>query len=173
MRDGPIRRLLKGIALGVFTVNLAGTRAIRRLRGERPYRLAGQCGLCAACCEAPSIQVGRLTWYMPTLRALFLAWHRHVNGFVLTGRDPRYRMFIFRCTHWDPATRRCDSYESRPGMCRDYPRAHLWTGNPEFLPGCGYRAVAPGAAAMIAALRAEGLEGEKLEAVKRKLHLEE
>jgi Fe-S-cluster containining protein len=82
-------------------------------------------------------------------------------------------MFIFRCTHWDPATRRCDSYESRPGMCRDYPRAHLWTGNPEFLPGCGYRAVAPGAAAMIAALRAEGLEGEKLEAVKRKLHLEE
>lgn len=173
MRDGPIRTAVKRLALACFVVNLRATRAWWRLRGDKPFELGGSCGKCAACCEAPGIQVDRFTWYIPTLRRMFLWWHRHVNGFVLLERVPGHRLFVFRCTHFDPETRRCDSYHSRPGMCRDYPRALMWQSNPEMLPGCGYRPVACGAERFIAALQKEGLTGEELEKVKRKLHLEE
>lgn len=172
MRDGPIRKTLKAIARGCFWINLAGTRLLRRLRGERPYRLGGACERCAACCEAPSIQTERLTWYFPMLRRIFLAWHRHVNGFELTGRIPSERVFVFRCTHFDWETRRCDSYSSRPGMCRDYPRALLWQSRPDFLPGCGYRAVHPRAEEFRAQLEREGLPPDKLAEVRRRLHLD-
>jgi hypothetical protein len=85
--------------------------------------------------------VGWPTFYLPTLRRLFLAWQERVNGFVLVGRDRTERTFIFRCTHFDVATRSCDSYHSRPGICRDYPRALLAQPDPQMLPGCGYRPV--------------------------------
>lgn len=172
MRDGPTRQMIKLMARMAFRVNVGGTRLIRRLQGEKPYRLGGGCERCAACCEAPSIQTGRLTWYLPTLRRLFLAWHKHVNGFLLVDRIPSQKVFVFRCTHFDPETRRCDSYHSRPGMCRDYPRALLWQASPDFLPGCGYRAVHPRAEALRAALEKEGLPPEKLREASRKLHLD-
>jgi Fe-S-cluster containining protein len=171
MKDGPARRAVKFIARCVFNVNVAGTRAIWRLLRRRPHQLGGECGKCAACCEAPGIQVGFILWYFPTARGLFLWWQKHVNGFELIERDIPHRVYVFRCTHFDPATRRCDSYDTRPGMCRDYPRVHLWEANPQFLPGCGYRAVRCGADKFIEALRKEGLEGEELERVKEKLKL--
>lgn len=173
MRDGPVRRVLKGLALVLFTINLKATRAIRRARGDVPYRLGGSCGRCAACCEMPGIQIGRLVWYLPTFRWLFLAWHRHVNGFILVDRDIHHRVFLFRCTHFDARERRCDSYDSRPGMCRDYPRSQLWEVNPAFLKGCGYRPVHPKASAFLESLKEENLPEEKLEEVKKRLHLEE
>jgi uncharacterized protein len=173
VRDGPGRRALKAVALANFVVNVRATRAWRRLRGERPYRLGGDCRRCARCCEAPGIQVGRLTWYVPTLRRVFLAWQRRVNGFALTGRDAASRTFVFRCTHFDPQARCCDSYESRPGMCRDYPRALLSQPNPELLPGCGYRPVAPNAAALRRALEGCSLTPEQRERLEGDLRLEE
>ena len=63
-----------------------------------------------------------------------------MNGFELVRSDEESWTFVFRCTHFDPATRSCDSYGSRPGLCRDYPRLLLWQPNPELLPGCGCRA---------------------------------
>jgi uncharacterized protein len=171
VRDGLIRRSLKRVALGLFFVNLWTTRTLRRLMGEKPHRLGGACGGCAKCCEMPGIQVGWMTWYFPTLRHLFLAWHRHVNGFELIDRDIRHRVFLFNCTHFDRETRLCDSYDSRPGMCRDYPRNQLWTANPQLFEGCGFRAIHPKADSFLEALQKEGLEGDKLEEVKRKLHL--
>lgn len=173
MKDGALRRSIKFAARVITAANLHGTRALWRLRGERPYKLGGSCEKCAACCESPSIQVGRLTWHLPTMRRLFLWYHRVVNGFILKDRDPRQRVFVFECTHFDRTTRRCDSYSSRPLMCRDYPRALLWGPNPRFLTGCGYRAVSCNAAAMIEALRAEGIEGDRLEELKDRMHLRE
>lgn len=172
MRDGPIRRLLKLAALACFRINLGTTRWIRRVRGEKPFLLGGACGGCAACCESPMIQVGRIVWFMPTIRRVFLAWHRHVNGFELLDRLPRSRTFVFRCTHWDPKTRLCDSYSSRPGMCRDYPRALLWSPRPEMLPGCGYRPISPDAGKMLSALQQENLTPEQLAKIKKGLNLE-
>ena len=173
MRDGRVRRGLKRLALASFVVDVHAARAWRRLRGERPYRLGGECRRCARCCESPGIQVGRLTWYLPMMRRLFLSWQRRVNGFELTGRDLGSRTFVFRCTHFDPESRSCDSYASRPGMCRDYPRALLWQPNPELLPGCGYRPVASNAASFRRALDRQPLSPEARERLERNLRLEE
>lgn len=172
VRDGVWRRALKRVALSNFRVNLAAQRAVRHVRGQMPYVLGGACGGCAKCCEAPGIQVGLATWYLPTLRRLFLWWQERVNGFVLMDRDPAGRVFIFRCTHFDTATRLCDSYDSRPGMCRDYPRALLYQPNPELLPGCGYRPVARNAARMLRVLDAQPLTSEQMRRLKAGLHLE-
>ena len=109
MKDGPLRIVLKRIALAGFTIDLAATRAIRRAKGDRPYRLGGDCALCAKCCESPTIQTGPFIANFRTLRGAFLAWHKHVNGFELIDYHPRQRLFVFRCTHFDPETRQCDS----------------------------------------------------------------
>ena len=172
MRDGPGRRAVKRVALASFYADTKLTRTILRLRGQHPYRLGGECRRCAACCEAPGIQVGRLVWYLPTLRRLFLWWQRQVNGFELAGRDPAQRVFVFRCTHFDTATRSCDSYASRPGMCRDYPRALLQQPSPELLSGCGYRPVARNADQLIAALEARPLTPEQRATLTRDLYLQ-
>jgi len=173
MRDGPLRRAAKCFALGAFAFDLAVERTLRRGRGERPYVLAGDCRRCARCCEAPAIQVFALVFHSPSLRRLFLWWQQAVNGFVVTEARPETRTFVFRCTHFDPRTRACDSYSSRPGMCRDYPRLQLWQASPEFLPGCGYRAGAPGAARLRVLLDAKPMTAEQRARLDRGLHLEE
>jgi hypothetical protein len=172
MRDGMGRRLLKGCALVNFQLGLLLTRRWRRLRGERAYRLGGECRRCAACCEAPAIQVGPWVWFVPTLRRLFLCWQERVNGFRLTHEVLAQRVFVFECTHFDRASRSCDSYDSRPGMCRDYPRLLLHQADPDFLPGCGYRAVPPNAALLKEALGRSGLPDAQKSRLERDLRLD-
>jgi Fe-S-cluster containining protein len=152
MRDGPVRRGVKRAALWTFLANRACDRALRRWRGVRPYRLAGRCHRSGQCCERPALRANLPVWYLRSLRLLFLAWQRHVNGFELVETERRGRLFVFRCTHFDRATRLCDSHGSRPGMCRDYPRELLYGVAPELFPGCGYRVVDPRAEALRAAL---------------------
>jgi hypothetical protein len=171
MRDGPLRRGLKAAARWHWELELRLHRAWRRWRGERPWLLAGECGRCASCCEEPAIAVGRATWYLASLRAAFLAWQRHVNGFELVRAERAGRVFVFRCTHFDPLSRTCDSYDSRPGMCRDYPRLVLWQADPRFLPRCAYRAVSPQAAGLRLALDAVRLTPEQRERLRAGLHL--
>jgi Fe-S-cluster containining protein len=172
VKDGPVRRVVKRLALWNFQANVWLHRWRQRRAGQEHYRLAGDCRLCAKCCEAPAIQVGELTWHVAFLRAMFLAWQKHVNGFDVTGRDPLTQTFSFRCTHFDWATRRCDSYDSRPGMCRDYPRLLLEQPRPEFLADCGYRAVWRRAESMNRALEAAGVEPSTLERLRHDLYLE-
>jgi hypothetical protein len=171
MRDGVVRRAVKRVALWHFVASVRLHRALRRASGDRPWMLGGDCRRCAACCEAPAIAVGRLTWSVAPLRRLFLAWQGHVNGFALVSRDTRYRTFVFRCSHFDHAKRSCDSYDSRPGMCRDYPRLLLWQPNPELLSGCGYRAIAPNAAGLWQSLEGLSLTPEQREKLRRGLRL--
>lgn len=173
MKDGPGRRVLKAAALALFTVNHAVDRRRRRWRGERPHLLGGACRRCARCCEEPAIQATRSVWHSRTLRAAFLWWQRRVNGFELTRSIAGQRTFVFRCTHFDPATRSCDSYASRPGMCRDYPRVLLYQARPELLAGCGYRALPPNAPGLRAALDAQGLPADQLARLTRDLDLQD
>ena len=172
MRDGALRRTLKAAARACFILNLHADRARLRLLGARSYRLGGDCRRCAACCEAPAIRVPALVWLAPRLRRAFLWWQDKVNGFVLVEARRAERTFVFRCTHFDRATRACDSYASRPGICRDYPRALLWQTAPELLPGCGYRPLARNAAALRRALDARPLSHEQRERLARELFLE-
>lgn len=172
MRDGALRRAVKRVARLAFEIDLAVHRRLRRARGERPWTLGGECRRCAACCEAPTIAVGAVVWSLAPARLLFLWWQRHVNGFALVRADPDDRSLVFDCTHFDRATRACDSYGSRPGMCRDYPRLLLWQPNPELLPGCGYRAKPPNAESLKLALSRIALTDEQREKVQRGLRLD-
>jgi hypothetical protein len=172
MRDGIVRRAVKRVARWGFRLDLAVDHARRRRRGERPYRLGGDCRRCAACCEAPALQASRLVFHLASLRRIFLWWQERVNGFVLVEGRAGARTFVFRCTHFDPVARACDSYDSRPGICRDYPRLQLWQAAPEFLPGCGYRAVDPRASHFIAVLEAQPLTAEQRARLRRGLRLE-
>lgn len=172
MRDGAIRRAVKAAALAAFYLNVWADRGRRRALGERSYALGGACRRCAACCEAPAIRVHALVWLAPRLRRLFLWWHETVNGFVLVEARRRERTFVFRCTHFDRASRACDSYASRPGMCRDYPRALLFQPSPELLPGCGYRPLARNAAELRRALDGAALSDEQRARLRSELHLE-
>jgi len=156
-----------------FRLDLALHRRVRRMRGEQPWVLEGACCRSGACCEAPTIAVGRLVWFLPIARRAFLAWHRRVNGFELTSPDLRARAFVFRCTHFDPASRSCDSYDSRPGMCRDYPRLLLWQPNPELLPSCGYRAAPPNATGLRVSIQRLELTPEQRDKLRRGLRLGE
>jgi hypothetical protein len=172
MRDGPGRRLLKAIARWGFYVDVGVSRGVGRLRGEGGYRLGGHCRRSACCCELPGIAVSRSVWHVPRLRRLFVWWQERVNGFVLVDQQRERRVLLFRCTHFDRETRSCDSYASRPGICRDYPRALLAQPSPEMLPGCGYRPVARNARRLLGALQKQGLGEGQMARLKRELHLE-
>jgi Fe-S-cluster containining protein len=172
VKDGPLRAALKRVARAHFDLNLGLTRRLRRRRGGPLYALGGTCGGCAACCEAPAIRASAPVWYLRSLRWLFLRWQERVNGFVLADARPGTRLFVFRCTHFDPRTRRCDSYATRPGMCRDYPRGLLDQPSPELFPGCGYRAVARDRERWERVLAGRPLSAEQMRKIRRGLHLE-
>jgi Fe-S-cluster containining protein len=173
MRDGPVRTAVKTLALRVYDIRLALHRMGKRANGDIRYELGGSCALCAKCCEAPGIAVDVLTWYVPLFRRVFLLWHRHVNGFELLEKSRRERAFIFRCTHFDATTRRCDSYHSRPGMCRNYPRGLLEQSNPELFEGCGFKPVARNRAQLLSVLERQPLNEEQRAKLRKELYLED
>ena len=171
MKDGLLRTAIKYVARTLFAIDLGATRLMWRLLGCPAYRLGGSCRACAQCCESPVVQTNLIYYHSRLIRKLMLAWHKHVNGFELTGEVPSQNAFIFRCTHFDWETRRCDSYHSRPGMCRDYPRALLHQTSPDFLAKCGYYPVAANAVRLAELLDQEEMTPEKREELKKKLHV--
>jgi Fe-S-cluster containining protein len=171
MRDGVIRIGLKAVARWVKTFDVLMTRWWLRRRGQQRYRLTGSCLGCGRCCEAPSQAVSRLTWFVPSARRVFLWWQRVVNGFELVSADARFRIFTFRCTHYQPELKRCDSYASRPLMCRDYPQHLTFAALPELFPECSYVIQDKNAASFQAALKASGLSPDKVRELEEKLYL--
>jgi hypothetical protein len=172
MRDGLATRAVKKVALAWCYAALGLDRALARVAGRAPFRLGGDCRKCAACCEAPAIRVGWFCWWVPSFRRAFLWWQRRVNGFELRETHRDDRVLVFACSHFDRATRQCDSYDSRPGMCRDYPRALLYQPHPELLPGCGYRPIARNAKRLLHVLDGQTLTPSQREKLKKNLFLE-
>jgi Fe-S-cluster containining protein len=172
MQDGFIRRTVKRAALLNFYASILLARGWRNFRGARLYRLAGACRQTGQCCVTPAIRAHWSICYLPRTRRIFLWWHERVNGFVLLSFDRRSRTFFFRCSHYDPATRRCDSYSSRPGMCRDYPRVLLDQPFPAFFPGCGFRALPLNAEALERSIAALQLPPERKRRLLKDLHLD-
>ncbi len=168
VRDGSIRKLIKLLARWVKGFDLRVTRGL----GAQPrYRLLGSCNGCGRCCESPSVPVSRFTWHVPTARGLYLWWQRVVNGFTLKAQDARFRVFVFHCTHYDAATKRCDSYESRPLMCRDYPVNLTFEAVPALFDECSHVVQDARADVLRAALVKAGIEGDKLRELETKLFL--
>jgi Fe-S-cluster containining protein len=173
LKDGPFRSAVKLLALGVYNFRLTIHRVQKAAHGDIPYELGGSCIRCAKCCEAPGIQVGVLTWYLPVFQRIFLLWHRHVNGFEMLEKSRADRAFLFRCTHFDPATRLCDSYHSRPGMCRDYPRPLLEQANPELFEGCGFKPLAKDRVQLLSVIDSQPMTEEQRSKLRKELFLEE
>lgn len=157
----------RGLKRGLARLYLAWLAGQRR-RDPPLWDLGGACEGCGACCERPTIAVGWL-FFLPLLRGLFVAWQRHINGFVYVGDDRAARALVFSCSHFDAVARRCDSYDSRPGMCRDYPRLLLHQPAPEFFAACGHRAVDGSADKLLVALRARGVDTAALVQIERRL----
>jgi len=164
---------VKWVARGLRGVDLALTRWLLRRRGEPRYRLTGTCDGCGRCCETPSVALGRVAWHWRGLRALHVWWHRVVNGFELLSLDPRLRLLVFRCTHYDAASKQCDSYGSRPLMCRDYPVNLTYGAVPALFDECSHGVVLRQAERFRAALAQTDLSPEAREALEKKLHLKE
>jgi Fe-S-cluster containining protein len=139
MKDGLLRSSIKFVVrLGY----LCEVRIRRRLRrSQREFKLAGHCSNCGACCETPAVQMPPLLLRFKSIRGAVVLWQKWVNGFELIGRDRKHGILIFRCTHFDPDTKLCDSYGTRPGACRDYPRNLLDDPLPEFPEACTFHAV--------------------------------
>ena len=137
MKDGLGLKAFKFISRLRYQTDLRLTRKIKSVRGEQFYRLTGSCRSCGKCCETPMIPVFPLLFFFKSVRWAIVTWHRMIYGFEFLHADQRQKCLVFRCTHWDPVTKHCDSYESRPGMCRDYPRNLLDSPHPVFLEGCG------------------------------------
>lgn len=140
MRDNWIRRLLKTPARWLYTLQLSTHRLFQQkvLRTAPVYSLTGSCNGCGKCCEEPSIAIGGLLHVSSTLRFFFVLWQRHINGFHLTHYDTKHKVLSFTCTHYNTLTKACDSYHSRPAMCRDYPTIVLDTDAPTLFPECSY-----------------------------------
>lgn len=172
MRDNLIRRALKRAALAVFEIDLFFEKKRLKRRDGPAYDLGGSCQRCARCCEAPAISVYWPFRRFRSLRALFLAWQKNVNGFHFVRADKTLGAFVFRCEHFDRKTRLCDSYDTRPGMCRDYPRRLMFQTIPEMLEGCGYRPIALGASRMLSVLKKQKLTEEQMEKLRKGLFLE-
>ena len=168
MKDGIIRKSLKSIALLGYTVDLRITRLVLKAKGEPLYHLRGSCNKCGACCKSPMVPIFPPFFYLKPIRWIILTWHRLVNGFEYIDENPKSQMFIFRCTHWNSETKMCDSYDSRPGMCRDYPCNLVYSTNPIFLKECSYYAVDKNAERMKAALEDLNLPPEKTRNVETK-----
>lgn len=173
MRDGRVRRALKAVARWAGGAELWLRRRWLKRRGEPRYRLTGTCNGCGKCCEAPAMQVDRFTWHVRVARALFLWWQWEVNGFELVSADPRFRLFTFKCTHYDAATKRCDSYDSRPLMCRDYPVNLTYDALPQLFDECSHGVVDKNAEVLRQALVNAGLKGHKLAEAEKKLYLKD
>ncbi len=170
MKDGISRRILKAIALARYKVDLGCTRFILRLKGQPQYALCGSCNGCGGCCVTPMIQTWPWILYFRSIRWCLLTWHRRVNGFELMGENKKTGVIMFRCTHYDPETKQCDSYSSRPGMCRDYPRNHLYDPNPTFIQECGFRAEAKNAELIRDSFKDLDLTPEQRAELEKKFH---
>jgi Fe-S-cluster containining protein len=172
MKDGPALAFVKAVIRWSWRVELGLRRGLGGAWRRRFWRLAGECNACGACCVEPSIRAGALVWHLPLARRLFLAWQRFGNGFELVRAEAGTHDLIFRCTHYDPVSHRCDSYATRPSMCRDYPTLLLGQGWPELFDGCSHRIVARRPQGLAAGIAATALSAEAKAELRRKLRLE-
>jgi hypothetical protein len=172
VKDRPTLALLKRIVLLAWSAELWLRRALSRGWRRRYWDLLGECRACGCCCVEPSIHADPLTWHLPIVRWLLYRWQCQVNGMGLQGQEDRSHDLIFLCTHYDPVSKRCDSYTTRPGMCRDYPRVLLGQPWPELFETCGYRVRARKSERLRAGIEATSLSPEAKAELRRKLRLD-
>ena len=155
-----------------FRADLAVHRAVRRARGERPWALSGACGRSGGCCEAPAVSAGPAIGSLPAARRLFLAWQRRVNGFELVSANADAGVFVFRCSHFDRATRSCDSYGFAPRHVPRLPAQPDVATEPRAAARLRVPGQPPNAAGLRAALEKADLTPEQRETLRKGIRLD-
>ena len=174
MRDGPIRRTIKRVTLCIYYLDKWLLCLFRKKTvGERRYVLTGTCDPCGKCCETPAIQIPSILFFLPILKRLFIIWQVKVNGFEFIKEDRQSGCILFSCSHYDPITRLCDSYKSRPGMCRDYPIILLKSPCPVLFSECSYCVVDKRASTLKSYLDSCNIPEEKRKKLYQKLYIED
>lgn len=172
MRDNFAQKFIKNCIRTYYLSSLWLNRKNLKKMGLPRYQLTGKCEGCGKCCENPGIRVGFLVTHIDFCRKIFIVWQKKINGFIFQRLDKENQVLYFTCHHFDPKTRLCDSYDSRPGMCRDYPRNLLYTSIPDFFQECGYRPIDKNAEKFNRALEKISLDESKKKKIKDKLFLE-
>ena len=172
MRDNFAQRAIKNTLRHYYFFTLWIQRQHLKRKGRPKYILTGNCEGCGKCCENPAIKVGFLVTYLKSFRAIYVLWQKKINGFVYQRQNVEDQVLYFTCNHWDAQTKRCDSYDSRPGMCRDYPRNLLYSSVPDFFEECGFKPLDKNAAKFKLALDKVPLDEDKKKKIKDKLFLE-
>lgn len=170
MRDGPIRATIKSAAMLRFYIDLWLWRLWRRVRGLPPrFDVQGSCEGCGQCCETPTLQVPYVLLRYPPILNIFLWWQRIVNGFDFVRADIARHELVFTCTHYDRVSKECDSYATRPGMCRDYPINLRYAERAQLFDECSFVLVDRLEVRLDTALHAAGLPPEKIAEIKQRL----
>jgi Fe-S-cluster containining protein len=172
MRDNFAQKWIKNTIRIYYLGSLWLNRKNLKKKGLPHYQLTGKCEGCGKCCENPGIQVGFLVTYFETCRKVYIFWQKKINGFIFQKQDKENQVLYFTCNHFDKKTRLCDSYDSRPGMCRDYPRNLLYASIPDFFKECGYRPIDKNAEKFKIALDKVDIDETKKKKIKDKLFLE-
>lgn len=171
MKDHWSKKIIKNLARHYYMGSLWLNRKKLKRKGLPRYELTGKCESCAKCCEKPAIAIGPITNKISFIRFIYIAWQKHINGFIFLEHDKEKGVLYFTCSHFDTFTRKCDSYDSRPGMCRDYPRNLLYTSIPDFFVECGYKPKDKNADRFNIALDKAKISEEKKEKIRKKLFL--
>lgn len=112
----------------------------RHVRPSSSLQIEGACKMSGQCCRSLILVHGG----DPV--------NSHVGFTRMCASDPEARMFVpretvsadgllrFGCRNLGPDSR-CQIYESRPEMCREYPAPAMFERGGSLLNGCGYRVV--------------------------------
>lgn len=172
MRDNFAQKLIKNSFRTYYLFSLWLNRKRLKRKGLPKYTLIGNCESCGKCCENPAIKIGFLLNNIKFFKYLYNLWQKKINGFIFQKHNQETKVFYFICNHWDSNSKKCDSYDSRPGMCRDYPRNLLYSSIPDFFKECGYKPLDKNAKKFNLALDKISIDEEKKKKIKEKLFLE-
>ena len=100
------------------------------------YTFTGKCKKRGICCTKIAIYLSEGFWASPLLTKLAIRWYTFVYSFELIGKEPAFRILIFRCRYLK--NNRCSIHWRRPYICRNYPMTRYFS-KPTVLPGCGYQ----------------------------------
>jgi len=118
-------------------LSIAGWWRHLRLRlTKKELILTGQCRQCGACCRRLQLKSGK-KWLRSKRDFNSLVKRQpEFACFEIRGRDPQ-RLLIFNCTNLG-TDNRCQDYNNRPQLCRDFPSKAIFFCGGQLPEGCGY-----------------------------------
>lgn len=117
--------------------SIAGWWRYRRLRlTKKELILTGHCRQCGACCRRLQLQPGKKWLRSKSDFKALVKKHPEFARFKISGRDPQ-RLLVFNCTQLG-ADNRCQDYENRPQLCRDFPNKAIFFCGGHLPENCGY-----------------------------------